>query len=99
MLLGKLPMEAELYEKQLGLMYAVLHGVVQRQLACSFDKWSTVFFYCIVKLFKYTENMVYRRIIYGAVSIRSQRSERDWNVQFQANGYLFSGRTVDATCQ
>ena len=85
MLLGTLPMEAELYEKQLGLMYAVLHGVVQTQLACSFDKWSTVFFpYCIVKLFKYTENMVYRRIIYGAVSIRSQRSERDWNVQISS---------------
>ena len=51
MLLGALPIEAELHKRLLGLLYAVLtsenrclQDVVQRQLACSFDNTHSFFY-------------------------------------------------------
>ena len=56
MLLGALPIEAEIHKKQLSLLYAVincdikcLRDVVQRQLACSFNNEYS-FFYMVAKV-------------------------------------------------
>ena len=56
MLLGALPIQAEIHKKQLCLLYAVinsdikcLRNVVQRQLACSFNNEYS-FFYMVAKV-------------------------------------------------
>ena len=46
MLLGALPTEAELHKRQLSLLNSVIQGLVERQLACSFDNPRCYF--CIV---------------------------------------------------
>ena len=56
MLLGALPIEAEIHKKQLSLLYAVINSdnkclgdVVQRQLACSFNNEYS-FFYMVAQV-------------------------------------------------
>ena len=60
MLLGALPIEAELHKRQLSLLYAVLTSenqclqeVVQRQLACCFDNVHSFFYIVSQVLEKY----------------------------------------------
>ena len=60
MLLGALPIEAELHKRQLSLLYAVLTSenqclqeVVQRQLACCFDNVHSFFYIASQILEKY----------------------------------------------
>ena len=62
MLLGALPIEAEIHKRQLSLLHAVissgnkcLRDVVQRQLACSYNNEYSFFYMC-------WNNIIYRRL-------------------------------------